>query len=235
MKMENHEITFDRFENMRDLLTEQAVRDFIEMFYRWGPTHFKIVGVRNATEARRYLDEPKLKGAVRGVHQFFPLSDRHMIVLVRDSIIDGFKRSRHLGGNVIPPTLQAGAAMVLAHELQHANQHKIHKGDSGFFKEHAYFDKATERDARAFADEKLDEICAYFGVPPPRRKPVERPPEESEVDDVIELLRDIPDVTMDDIREELRASKILNPKNVKKVVDILEGGGLVVMAASRSR
>ena len=48
--------------------------------------------------------------------------------------------------------------MVLVHEIQHGNQYKFHKMDSSFFNEHGYWNHASEREARSYADEKLNEI-----------------------------------------------------------------------------
>lgn len=38
---------------------------------------------------------------------------------------------------------------------------------------------------------------------------------------VVELLCEVDNVTMDDIRDELRASKLLNPKNVERTIEML--------------
>ena len=139
-----------------------------------------------------------------------------------------FARGLACGGNLKAPTIKVAAAMVLAHELQHANQSLIHKDSSVFYgnlggvtssgkpRMKRYRGRACEREAREFADEKLSDICAYFSVPIETRKRVATQ-SESEISDLVEIFSECEEVSMEDIKEELRASKILSPTNVMEV------------------
>jgi hypothetical protein len=204
-----HSIKFENFQNF--ILSEDEVRDFIEIFYRWGDDRFTIT--TNETER-----------SFRGQHSR-DLGGRHIITLVAHNIKKDFRDKKRTGGNLVAPTLKVAAGMVLAHELQHANQSKIHKNESSFYgQKKRYWNRACEREAREFVDNNMPEICAYFQAPwQGTRAPAigNHGDANGEALAVAELLQECSEVTMDDIRDELRASKILNPKNVQIVVDEL--------------
>lgn len=224
-----HSFEFEGWENVEGLISRSEVQDFVEMFYRWEGTKFTFFGASTPADLRKKFNDKRIKTGLRGECRIFMPERRIHITLVDSTIRNGFTSKTQLGGNLLAPTLNVGAAMVLAHELEHANQFRTHKPTSGFFNEHRYINKASEREARRFADEKLREICAYFSVPyevaAARVDPEE---EESEIDGVISLLSECTEVTMDDVREELRASRILNPANVQEVVRRLKDEGIVV-------
>lgn len=210
-----HTVTFQpSFQGF--LLSEAEVRDFIDMFYRWGDAKFNIL-----------CDESEKR--FRGEHRL-GLSGMHIITLVRKNITRDYEAKIRIGGNLQAPTLKVGAGMVLAHELQHANQTKIHKLSESFFKSKSYHHRACERDARAFVDEHMEEICGYFAVPFQSRSRCAGAGNQGEAAEealaVAALLSECEGVTMDDIREELRASGILNPRNVQAVVGELRRQGL---------
>ena len=214
-RMADHRIQFDEsFAGF--ILTEDEVRDFIDLFYRWDSGRFLI---------RRDEKERKFRG-----EHCYGLDGLHTITLVQKNIRRDYDQGKRVGGNMVAPTIQVAAGMVLAHELQHANQSKTHLRSEGFFNEHRYWNRACERDARMFVDEHLNEICAYFAVPPPMRGRVEGGVVgQDEVLAVADLLGECSDVTMEDIKDELRASRILNPKNVATVVELLKVQGFEVM------
>lgn len=222
-----HRIEIVGLENMDGLLTEQAVRDTINLYYRWGDARFKVICFRNIPEMRRFHNDPRVKPGVRGEHRWNAFDRLHTISLVRNNIEKAFKEKNAAGGNLPPPALVAAPVMVLTHEIQHANQTQLHPSspDSSFWNEHRYMNRACEREARAFVDEHLDEICAYFSLPPVRDRRKVRTGVEQELEDIVDLLCECTEVTMDDVREELRASKILNPKNVTRVLELLGQNG----------
>ena len=106
----------------------------------------------------------------------------------------------------------------------------------GFFRSRDYWSRACERDARQFVDERMEEICAYFGVPfqRPQHAGVVTPMADPlvEVRGVAALFRGCTRVTVGDVREELRLSRMLNPRNVRLVLEELKRTGTEVSEAS---
>jgi hypothetical protein len=214
-----------KFEGMEDFaLSESEIKDIVEMFYRWEDSKF-------------VFDQDKMaKRTYRGQHVCM-WDGTHKISFSMKNIEKDFKNKQRIACNMPAPTLKVAAAMVLAHELQHANQEKLHKGEMGFYgrmqgttkngnpRMKQYWGRACEREARAFVEEHLNEICAYFAAPfQMRRKAAtigDNGSENREVSAVAALLKECPQVTMDDVRDELRASKILTPANVQAVLGIL--------------
>lgn len=208
-----HAILFEDFSGF--ILSQGEVRDLIEMLYRWGDAKFVV---------RTDEGEKKFRGQCKS-----RMDGRYTITLVRKNIERDFYQKMCVGGNIPAPTLKVAAALVLAHELQHANQHKIHAKNQSFWSAHRYMNRACEREARQFADEKMGEICAYFGVSAPvRQRAAANGGQTEEARAIAELLGECSEVTMDDIREELRASKILNPANVAVVVRALREIGIEI-------
>jgi hypothetical protein len=197
------------------ILSEAQARDFVEMFYRWGDAKFNIT--TNEKE-RRWRGECRSDGF-----------GGHTITLCRKNIVRDFNMKLSVGGNILAPTIECAAGMVLAHEIQHANQTKLHKFQEGFWKDHRYWNRACERDARLFVDEHANEICAYFSAPPPMRRGIGGGGDQGgEVLAVADLLCECEAVSMDDVRDELRASKVLNPVNVAAVIARLRESGIEV-------
>jgi hypothetical protein len=213
---------------MNGLLTKQAVEDTINLYYRWTDARFRVVCFHDIREMRVWHKDPKIKKTVRGMHQAADFGKSHTISLVRENIEKAWEDKIAAGGNIAPPTLKAAPIMVLIHEIQHANQIQLHAApaDGGrFWNERGYHNRACEREARTFVDEHLDEVCAYLGLPPVRDRRKPKGDVEQEIDDVVDLLCECSEVTMEDVREELRASKILNPKNVTRVLELLQQNG----------
>jgi hypothetical protein len=221
-----HRFAFDSFASISDLLNEAQVQDFVEMFYRWGDSQWCLA----ANEKFKRL---------RGVHSYNPFTDTHTITLCRKNIVEAFEKKLTCGGNVggSAPTLQVAAGFVLAHEIQHANQTKLHRPtDQFFYGKHRkggpekpdpkYWNRACEREARQFVDERASEICAYFGAPAPSMLS-ERTGARSIGDDgpellaVADLIGECSEFDLEDVKAELRASGILNPVNVTRVLQLL--------------
>lgn len=219
-----HRIDITGILKMEGLLTKQSVIDTINLYYRWGDATFKVVCFDNVREMRAFHHDPKIKPTVRGEHRWARSGNTHTISLVRLNIEKAWLEKNAAGGNVAPPSEQAAAIMVLMHEIQHANQTGLHAQtkSSTFWNERGYRNRACEREARSFVDEHLDELCAYLGLPPIRDHRKVRGDVDQELEDIVDLLSECDEVTMDDVKEELRASKILNPRNVMEVMSRLE-------------
>ena len=192
------------------VLKEDEIEDLIEMLYRWGDTRFHII----------FSDKHK---KWRGSAQWRALEREHEINIYVDNIKKDVKTGIAIAGSQPAPegSIRAGIAMVLCHELQHCNQVKFHKQDakSTFYGGHQYWNLASEREARGYVDEKLNEICAYFNIKPTmRRAAVHTDGDESkEVKAIIRLLSECDRVTSDDINDELRASNLMSPANFSAV------------------
>lgn len=221
-----HSIRFVGFDGF--ILTQDEVRDLIELFYRWPDGRFTIT---TDEKERKFMGEC-----------FTDMGGNHTITLCAKNIRKVFARKGkygRMGGNQPAPDLRTGAGMVVAHEVQHANQWKLHRpSEDGFYgikggkvdargrlRKKRYKGRPAEVDARRFVDEHADEIRAYFGAP------LQRAPERRAIGDhgdasrealaVAQALSELPVVAMDDVRDELRASRILNPGNVQVVIDEL--------------
>jgi hypothetical protein len=210
-------MNFRDFGDWRGLLSEEQVRDLIDMFYRWDDSNFVIVG------------KDRKKGR-RGSHRYFSMGNQHIITLSRPTIERGFREKQRMGGNFPAPTLELAPLMVLTHELQHANQAKIHAGTEEFFNKRGYNKRPCEREAREFVDKNLDVLADYLGLELPRRhlQEVAMGNQDQELQDVAELFEECEEVAVADIVEELRQSGINNPKNVEQVSRILFERGIRV-------
>ncbi len=207
-----HRITFAGFQGF-DLLHTTQVRELIEMFYVGGDVNFVIT-----TDEK----DPKLLGHA----SYDGFSRTHTITLIKKNIKKFFELNGQSGGDLKAPDIRVAAASVLVHELAHCNQNLLHK-DNGIYwgklggttargrpRMKRYRGRACEREARAYADEKLNELCAFFGLPPVARRAANRAEDHEELDAVIDLLTEIERPTLDDIKDELRASGLLRPNNV---------------------
>ena len=225
--MEHNSIAFAEMEEFFDLLPQQEVIDVIDTFFRFGPKSFYIIG--------------RTKGREYGMHQFDPMSSRHVITVDPSKIIKCFDRQGRLGGNQHAPTLKAACVMVLCHELTHANQHYSHTGrngfDAGFYGVNAsgkvipfktYMGRPCEVDARRTVDESMHIIRAMCGLPDMVDRSL-RIVDDSEVFSVAESFYDLETVLVADIVDELRRSKLNNAINVGKIIDFLEGNGVEVL------
>lgn len=207
-----HNIKFVDFQGF-DLLNTLQVKDIIEMFYRGSDINFVICA-------------HNLDGNTMGNASYDGFTKTHTIKLCQRNIKKFFEKQGQAGGDLKAPDIRTAAASVLVHELQHCNQNLIHK-DNGIFwgklggitkdgkpRMKRYRGRACEREARAYADEKLNELCVYFNLPPVARRAENRVEDHEELDAVIDLLAEIDHPTMDDIKDELRASGLLRPNNV---------------------
>jgi len=216
------------FVNTLTLMSEDAVCDFIDMFFNY-----------NENGETWYIKVES--GDFNGQHQYNPNTKEHTITFNENKIKKRYAKGlRIYGGNLKLDDISVSmaAALVLAHELQHANQSKLHRGNELFYGNLGGYDvkgkprmkhykgRACERDAREFVDGHLNEIFAYFNLPAPRRNKVYVADDTDELIEVANLLLECEEVSMDDVRDELRFSRILNPKNVQRMLEILRSHGV---------
>jgi len=221
-----HRVDFTDF--VGSILTKEQIIDFIEMFYRWGDSSFEIV-------------ISKKGGKTCGNHIYHPWERRHVITLFPNALRNVIEKKLAIGGNHKFQDEKIGMAAVLSHELQHANQAAFHKHDSIFYgntgaitpsgkpKKKNYQHRACEREARMFVDDHTNEIYAYFSAVPPMRRPVGVVgKDQDELLAVADLLCEVGEVTVDDVRDELRASKQLTPTNFAAVANMLKERGIQI-------
>jgi hypothetical protein len=213
------------YSNVAGLIPEQAIREFIELFFE-GDKDIHVQCTKDVRELRRLNGDRKIKDRTRGEHRYLPVSEKHVISLVAENI-EKSRDDQPCGGNIPPPHPSVKAAMILAHEIKHANQYYAQgTGDRFWGRGRKYTSRACERDARQFVDERIGEICAYFAVDPPRPHLSGPHPDQGvEVETIAEVLADCSEVTLEDIKEELRRSGCLNPANVARVVEMLRAEG----------
>ena len=207
----------DYDENFSDVFTRDDVRDIIELFYRYDG-NFRIVGSIKQKKGK--------KRKMAGEHVFDPLMNEHVVSLSREVIEMTLKWKLRLGGNGVPENMKMAVAMVLTHEIQHANQTRTHDADEKFYKTRVYNKRPCERDARSFVDKNMSILSEFIGC---KKQGLERNKHlraAEEVPDIISLFDGFDRVSIHDIKEELRISGIDNPKNVERVVKDLKEKGV---------
>jgi hypothetical protein len=221
-----HTVIFQDFDE-KFPLSKKEIEALIDLYYRWDDTTF-------------YINHEINKKSARGEHNS-DWAGNHYIALAKKAIHNSFNKKQAIGGTIVPPTLKVACACTLVHELQHANQVKFHKGEMGFYGRMSgvnakgnprmkhYWGRACEREARAYVDEHINEICAFFAVDPPRPTvSMGGRVGQDEVMSVADLLCECEEVTLDDIKDELRISKVLTPNNFKTVMAELKKRGFKI-------
>lgn len=206
------------------LLSEQEIRDLVDVLFRGGRS-FYVYGSMHESKAKPGPSGRK----TLGLHMFHTITDEHEIYLDPIGIIETFEMSRPTGGNRIAPTPEMAMGMVLAHEIQHANQTIVHSTHPTAFygrKRSRYRTRACEREARMFADDSVPLIAGVLGVEMQKEQLVEVPPDELEL--LADCLAEADEITTVDIVEELRQSGLNNAVNVFKVKALLEDRGVLL-------
>lgn len=218
-----HQVVFQNFGEFRGAISQEKVRELIDLFFRWDDTRFVIVGEITSKDSKKPL---------RGLHGYNPLLKTHTIKLSYKHIRESFLSGAIVGGNIHKaPTLEAAVGMVLTHELQHANQIEFHQRpelagiEASFYGGRYYRRRPCERDARNFVDENFDVLSDFFGVSSERPSDAPTPQKETrdEISTIASVFEELTEVELPDIVEELRLSKMNNAVNVAKIVSILEG------------
>lgn len=209
----------------RMFVTEQEIKDLVDLLFR-GDRSFHIHGVMHESRAK-----PNPSGRkTLGLHMYNVITEEHDIYLDPTGIIETFEQGRPTGGNIVAPTPEMAVGMVLAHEIQHANQTIVHSSHPTAFYGHKrsrYRTRPAEREARIFADDNIQLIAAVLLVEIKQEdRLLEIPPDEFEL--LADCLAESDEITTLDIVEELRQSGLNNAANVFKMKELLQERGVLL-------
>jgi hypothetical protein len=198
-------------------LTKEEVQDIVDLLFR-GDAPFFIYGVM-AKDAKK---------GTRGRHEF--LGNCHVVHLDGRAIVQDVSEGLPVGGTIYVPDPRLGTAMVLAHEVQHANQHLDHaRADKSFWgnKRSRYMNRASERDARMFADQNMRVLAEILGIP------LQREQENFEtvgraLKPLWEILTETDEIiSRDDLLKEMRVLGIGDERSYAAGLKMFEASGLV--------
>lgn len=201
-------------------LSEQQARDIVDAFFRFS-AEIDIYAQIKPTERR------DRRRRTMGLHSY--ASGGHTIQIFVDNIKEVFHEKGRIGGNFSPPSLEMAFAMVLVHELTHANQAHQHSEQEKFYTSKRYVTRPCEKEARATVDQNMSIISKLIDIEVPEQHdfgPVI--PVEDELEEIVASFSELDLVEFSDLREELRSSKILTPSNLLKAVSSLEEMGVKV-------
>lgn len=136
-------------------IERDSIHDYIDLLYGGDRADFVITVNDVSVSAPRET----LRGRYR------PIGSKHNVEIFASTILESVNSRSPVGGNNNPPLdLRHGIYMVLAHELRHAWQFKMHgKGVSVIFRGR-YTGRAGEIDARRHVDENYDLINGFLGM-----------------------------------------------------------------------
>jgi hypothetical protein len=207
-------VNLDDYEPHVGLLSKTQVKDLVDVLFR-GDRTFHI---------HTQMHESRRSRPTLGLHMYSPFFDQHDIYLAPRKIRECFEAGRSAAGNRAAPDLRIAMGMVLAHELQHANQSIVHSTHPDSFygkKRSRYRMRPCEREARQFADDSIPIIAGVLGIELKKEYLIEVPSDE--LNEVAECLAEADEITVPDIVEELRQSGLNNIVNIQKVRALLEG------------
>jgi len=224
----SHRVRFEGWAPIKDLMTEEQATALIDLLYRGENAEFILHG--HLPEGMSLL---RSKG-LRGRHCLeFGLNRIH---LVPQNILKYCRESRPVGGNRRCDDPRLGAGLVLAHELQHANQHLLHRQGEMFWGRKPftkYLSWPHEREARQFADDNRSIVAATLGVELPKEMP-ELADVEATLEDIVTCFGELEEISIVDLREELRDAGLNNPVNIQRARERLLAAGVRVLSGSIS-
>jgi len=183
------------------LLSQQDVRDVIDLFYDGPYSFFVIVGIDNS---------PGRRGSCMSI------GNTHTITLSLSTIEKHLDEKINMGGNKVHNNVREAIFSVLAHEIQHANQSQRHKADNKFWRGN-YLARPCEVDARSFADSQVDTISSVIGD----NISIGAGKVNDGLEEIIEVLSMSDDVKTEDIVQELKSYGLYNTINVGHVLHSL--------------
>jgi hypothetical protein len=229
--MESHlQIEFDpTFDRLSGVLSRAEARDLIDVLYRWDIDRnctFQLLG--------HIMVEKKRGHHTCGQHSFQVYENRHLIGLDLTQIEYCVKKKLAVGGSIKTPNMKICAGMVMAHEIQHANQvfHHARENRGSFYaQQKKYYGRPCEREARAFADDNVEVVAGILNQPVPYgNRPVlgmvSYGPDILAIADDLEGIRE---VSLSDLREELRSSGCASPENIRILREEMELRGTIVV------
>jgi hypothetical protein len=165
-----------------------------------------------------------------GLHRYDNLSKLHLINLDSEGMKKMIALGVGCGGTLKPLDLKHGFCLALIHELQHANQASQREQGMDISREGGYNARGSERDARAASDNAYHEVATYLGYAV-EKSTVERVTDEEEfreICSIADIFSGTGRVSVRDLSEELRNSKINRPKNLQVLRGLLTELGVEV-------
>lgn len=212
-----HVITFYNFHVLEEYISKEEITDIIDLFYKWRDSKFSIV----------CLDE---RSNLRGLYMYKEFEKMHVITLNLFSIQNSILKKMRVGGNFPSTSVRIGIAMVLVHEIQHANQGGVHKRNEHFYTHENYETRPCEQEARYTVDSNMRSILSILNEDDFCYLPIYKNEivVKDSVEDVARIFKSFAQVSIFDIIEELRLSGLNCPKNVLKIRSLLEKDDIMI-------
>jgi hypothetical protein len=215
-------VTFEAFGTFQSFISRAEVEDLIGVLYR-GPEdkRFSVIGQL----------APGTKKTTLANCVFLSYENTHVIRMDLRKISAALGHG-NMGGNRPAPTLRMALAMVLAHEIQHANQavNPFNHRTSHSKPFQSYHGRAQEIDARRSVDENIEVIARVMNEKAPYNavKVAEVEPETVDLKPIVDDLCECETLTVEDLNEELRSIGASNPKNLQALRAKLEKKGVQI-------
>lgn len=209
----------DRCRVSREMLVDAA-----DFFYKGDSSELTLY----VTDCERKENDKltKKSSTLRGSFEHLP----KRINLYVETIRKHFGRKIHCGGNFVCASYEASVMAVFVHEVQHANQALIHV-DAGekFWRGRSYYGRPCEVDARRFVDENRQQIANILGEELSASAPEDIDDRELLFGHFLGFFLEFEEVSLDEIRDQLRSSKMNNPIYVGRLLENLETEGVTVL------
>lgn len=208
----------------RGRVTREMIVDAASFFYKGDSSELTL----HIADCERKDDDrlTKKSSTLRGSFEHLP----RRINLYTETIRKHFGKKIHCGGNFVCASYEASVISVFVHEVQHANQALIHP-DSGekFWRGRSYFGRPCEVDARRFVDENRHQIANILGAELELATPEELEDSESLFGHFLAFFMEFEEVSIDEIRSQLRSSKMNNPIYMGRIMESLSAEGVTVL------
>lgn len=207
-----------------ELVSRDQIRELIEMNYLGREFPISMIVGPCPGEKKKF-------SILAGLHIWNGLEKKHTIYVDPSSVKKMFELGRGVGGNKRPIDMKHAIVSAIVHEVQHANQILKHKAGHAFYSEGKYVNRACERDARGYVDERYDELAVYLGLSLPEialPPPIADEETYEEICQIAECFQDIGSVTLRDLTEELRNSRINTLKNLDILRKLLVETGVEI-------
>ncbi len=223
-----HKITFSGWRNFEIFaaVTEEHANDLINILFDGPDASFMI------SEGDDFGNVGSIE--TRGAHWHKRDGYDHFIRLSYRTIERHFKKGVTMGGNRPADELSVGVMSVLAHEIAHANQMKMHPTKDAKFwgRKSKYFGRPCEVAARRFADENEYIITSVLGLESEPRRHVDNSDEERAIlFDLADVLSEIDTLCVEDLIQELKGAGINSPKYAEELACYIRMSGGNVIGA----
>jgi hypothetical protein len=151
------------------------------------------------------------------------------INLYVETIRQHFGKKLHCGGNFPCASYEASVLSVFVHEVQHANQALIHtNANERFWRGRSYLGRPCEVDARRFVDENRQLITEILGGQLEADASEDNEDREQMLGHFLEFFMEFEEVPLEEIRSQLRSSKMNNPVYIGRLLEGLAAEGVIV-------